>query len=223
MMAVLLMAAAVPQPAAHVAVVVQPDYRSKPSGEDILRFYPKSAAQRSLSGRATIDCAVDVKGSLTGCTVWEEEPVGEGFGQGALGVSSLFKMRPMTVDGVATGGAKVRIPIHFQAPLPPLPRGAIDPTRIVWSVKPTGNDFAHVYPAAAEARDIEGAAVIQCVINGELRLENCAVVGEQPQGLGFGEAALALGKIFIASMKTKDGTAATGGVVRIPIRFQLPH
>src|SRR3569833_630150 len=115
-MGLLLMAAAAAQAAApHVPVVVQPDYRLKPTMVGVLHFYPRAAARKSLPGKATSDCVGNLKGSLTDCTVFSEDPVGEGFGVAAVRMSSIFKMWPMTVDGVPTGGGKVRISVQFRA------------------------------------------------------------------------------------------------------------
>lgn len=232
MIAVLLMAAAIEQGAPHTPVVVQPDYRLKPDARDILQFYPKAAAQKALPGQATIDCAVDIKGSLTDCTVFAEDPNGVGFGDGALKASSLFKLRPMTVDGVPTGGAKVRITIQFHgaspptAPLsglPPLPTGSLDPAQVRWLIKPSSQDFANYYPRVAFTRAVEGAAVIECVVNAELRLADCAVIAELPPGYAFGEAALKLGKLFKLPAPADGGELPVGRPIRIPIRFGLPH
>jgi protein TonB len=51
------------------------------------------------------------------CFVTEETPSNYGFGQAALRLAPLFRMRPMTGDGViSTVGASVVIPIGFRLP-----------------------------------------------------------------------------------------------------------
>jgi protein TonB len=47
--------------------------------------------------------------------------MGAGFGDAALGLSSLFHMRPMTKDGRPVSGGTVRIPIMFRLPHPQAP------------------------------------------------------------------------------------------------------
>lgn len=103
--------ASVVEPKPYVAT--HPDWLSKPSGDDMARVFPKSAAKKGIEGRATIQCQVNAAGRLVDCTVLSEEPVGEDFGSAAIGLSTIFRMRPATRDGQAVEGGTVRIPLRF--------------------------------------------------------------------------------------------------------------
>jgi protein TonB len=70
----------------------------------------------NVEGRATIACTVDAKGGLQACEVASESPADQDFGEAALRMSRLFKMRPMTQDGVPVSGGSIRIPIRFVLP-----------------------------------------------------------------------------------------------------------
>jgi protein TonB len=59
---------------------------------------------------------VTAQGTLTNCEVTSEEPDSAGFGDAAMRMSRLFKMRPMTKDGSPVAGGTVRIPIAFRLP-----------------------------------------------------------------------------------------------------------
>jgi TonB family protein len=87
----------------------------RPDAAAIARFYPEAARQNGIEGRATIECGVGPgdgrTGDLVDCRVFEESPVGEGFGPAALSMAFLFRMQ-IPKSGYQAGG-RVRIPIHF--------------------------------------------------------------------------------------------------------------
>ncbi|WP_374468372.1 TonB family protein [Phenylobacterium sp.] len=91
-----------------------------------------------------------------------------------------------------------------------------------WVERPTGADIADVYPPQAAAQNLGGLALITCRVNGEGRLERCALLKEDPAGAGFGEAALRLSDRFRMTTTASDGASTAGAEVRIPIRFLIP-
>jgi TonB family protein len=106
------------------SIITAPDWLRKPTAADMVEFYPKAAAASHVEGRATIHCKVAASGDLTDCAVMSQEPADQGFGDAAVRLSALFKMRPMTKDGAPVSGAQINIPIRFalprQAPSPEL-------------------------------------------------------------------------------------------------------
>ena len=95
------------------SVIVNPDWTVKPTADDIARYYPRLAQTIALPGRATIKCHVEVSQEVTGCSIVAEIPDGFGFGEAALAMAKVFRMRPQTVDGIPVGGASVVVPIAF--------------------------------------------------------------------------------------------------------------
>lgn len=93
-------------------------------------------------------------------------------------------------------------------------------THPVWIKKPNGEDLQRVWPAAS--RDQGGRATMTCRVDGEGRLETCAVVSEAPLNAGFGQAVLELSRNFQMEARTGDGEPVRGREVRIPIRFSPP-
>src|SRR5438309_362962 len=55
------------------SVITQPDWLRRPSGEDFARYYPDRAQRMSVEGHATISCTVTAQGTLTSCSVADEE------------------------------------------------------------------------------------------------------------------------------------------------------
>ena len=47
--------------------------------------------------------------------------------------------------------------------------------------------------------------------------------GEQPAGLGFGAAAVALSSAFQVTAWTAEGLPTIGGKIRVPIRYEAPE
>lgn len=102
----------------------------------------------------------------------------------------------------------------------PAPRPAHVVTNPRWLKLPDAADMARYYPATAGRQD--GAAKIRCVVTAAGTLENCAVVSETPEGLGFGAAAVAMSASFQMQPRTVDGVPVGGTVINIPIRFAFP-
>ena len=146
------------------------------------------------------------------------------------------------VTGEAGRAAEVALELAQQLPLPKLPRPAgrisiplsfagstavpIDPSRVTgpdWMRRPTGPDFARVYPKAAARTGTEGTATTSCTVTAEGNLADCITLDEAPGGFGFGAAALKMMSLFKMRPLTKDGAPVAGGTVRIPIRFMLPR
>jgi beta-lactamase regulating signal transducer with metallopeptidase domain len=101
------------QPARSVTFV-RPDWSSRPTGADLVRFYPAKALAQELTGIAVMRCRVQRTGALSACAVIREAPLGAGFGKATLQMAPLFKMKPIGLNARPFDGGMVKIPVRFQ-------------------------------------------------------------------------------------------------------------
>jgi len=104
---------------------------------------------------------------------------------------------------------------------------AREPRRLIddgeWLRKPTGEEFATLYPSGARDRRKGGWAVLSCRAAASGRMEACQVAAEAPAGLGFGQAAVQMTQAYFRlAPQTKSGAAVEGGYVHIPVVFRGP-
>lgn len=78
---------------------------------------------------------------------------------------------------------------------------------------PSAAQVAAAFPAKAKAAGVSGAVDLSCTATHDDRLKDCAVVGEDPRGYGFGQAA----RVLARSMRVAG--ARSGDEVRVPVNF----
>ena len=105
-------AAAPPPP--RPTVIERPQFISKPNADDMARYYPERAQRMGVSGRVSLRCTVLSNGKLTDCSTSGEDPSDQGFGDAALKLARIFKLKPQTADGVPVSGGIFETLIRFQ-------------------------------------------------------------------------------------------------------------
>jgi len=98
---------------AQPPLVTRPVWVQKPTIEDLQRYYPAQAMKAGAGGDAVIACGISAEGRLQNCTIKREDPAQHGFGAAALELSRHFQMKPVSLDGQATSGGRIIIPIRF--------------------------------------------------------------------------------------------------------------
>lgn len=88
-----------------------------------------------------------------------------------------------------------------------------------WLRRPNGKDLISAYPAPNRQNRDGGSAVIKCLVTAQGALERCEVLGEKPEGSGFGGSALLLAPAFRMRPMMVDGKAVGGAEVRVPFNF----
>lgn len=125
----------------------------------------------------------------------------------------------LVLSGVLAGAAAAQSPDSSIQETSDGPRHAI--TRPNWRKIPSGDEMAHFYPEGAMRRGLGGKALMQCKVAREGTLYSCTIISESPPNEGFGAAALKLAPYFEMTPQMEDGRPVTGGVVRIPIVFNV--
>jgi TonB family protein len=225
------------------SVITRPDWAEKPTGEDMERFYPEKAKTEDRGGRATLTCTVTAEGTLVRCSVFDETPKDYGFGQAALSLSKMFRMKPKTVDGKAVNGGAITIPIIFSVP-PKMELGdgaialiKIDPaaTRppansivtcpdrqgecqiqdVIWLSRPDAAQSARILANLDPGEEHTGA---QCVIGSDGLLYACAFLGDgTPRAAAAARETI---KLLRAAATTKDGASTDMVSIFVPFVWE---
>lgn len=191
-----------------------------PSVEQVRAAYPEKARAANLGGTAVIDCRIGEGGSLTRCETLREYPSAHGFGAAAKALAPLFEAPTDTADGGSAVGARAHVSVTFA-------QNSLDGASVVigrpkWLLVPQVNDLEAVLPEAAKVAKVYKARVVmQCRVVAEGAVEGCTIRSQDPAGLGFDSAALNLTKFFRLAVWSDEGLPTVGGLVSIPLRFDL--
>lgn len=79
------------------------------------------------------------------------------------------------------------------------------------------------YPPEARRARIDGRVTLVCRVRLNKSVHSCEVEQEVPAGLGFGRAAMRASREFQVHPRRVNGRAVNDGLVRIPIRFEVPE
>jgi TonB family protein len=220
--------AGAPAPPPHAATPPpQPAPKPAPQPDDtFLTFYPPAARAAGVEGEATIKCARTEHLAMTGCTLVSETPAGQGFGAAALAMAAQSKDNPkLSLREVATMAPQettLRFSLHPPGIAPDITRMAHVLSNPSIVTKPTTAQIQAAYPARALDDQVQGGAIIDCVVNETGALQECRVAAESPDGYGFGQAAVDLAGDFVMKPGQLDGDPVGGRPVRISVAFTSP-
>jgi TonB family protein len=93
--------------------VTQPGVIAPPSDDVMQSTYPPQALKDHVAGKVALACRVTAQGRLADCSVLDEAPAGQGFGDAALKLAPQFQMQPMLRDGDPTDDGHIVLPISF--------------------------------------------------------------------------------------------------------------
>ena len=91
-----------------------------------------------------------------------------------------------------------------------------------WKRVPSEQDFLAVFPQAAMAAGLGGKVRLSCRVTATGALTGCKILSEDPPGVGFGQAALAVIPQMLMTPAIKDGKPVEYQDLTIPITFPKP-
>lgn len=195
-------------------------WRKAPTFAEVLAAYPGKAKADKVGGAVTLGCRIGRDGRLSACEIVREAPERYGFGVAARRLASLFETAVERADGQSIAGGYAHLNVTFAAASIETQDPVIG--RPEWVSLPNIEDMSAVVPDAAKAQKaFKARAVINCQVGASGELETCGVQSEEPAGLGYGDAAVALSRRFKLAIWTDEGLPIVGGKVRVPIRFDL--
>ena len=211
------------------SAAADPPPPTAPAADRLLGYYPPAARAAGVSGEATLGCGRDAHGALINCTLTSKSPPGYGFGAAALALAAASVGDP--VGHYGEGAAHLALPttFHFTADPPAITPDVFSPrfgvptiiTRPQWARVSSSINFAKFYPRAAARARIRGHVDLACVVELD-GTADCQVSAEDPPGLGFGDAALKISRLFRFIPMQRDGVPVAGGQINIPIAFTPP-
>jgi TonB family protein len=224
-----------PEPLPPGEYLNDPTWVRTPTSAELAALYPEPARRARRGDAVSVDCVISQAGTLDHCKIDDEYAPERGFGLATMEALKLFQTSPASRDGRPVGGLHIALRMQwtppsagvaeapFQAVVLSIPSGPTAPLVIWhpdWMSQPTGDEIADLYPDAARARGIQGAAIIQCQVARSGGLTDCVSLQEAPLGEGFGEATVKVARHFVVR-PTFDGKSVEGGIVLIPMRWRL--
>jgi TonB family protein len=194
-------------------------WSAAPTAADVAAAFPADAVGRSISGHVVLRCELSGDGGLRYCDTMTEQPSGMGFARAARDLSKRFKIFNDPEYAKRMREVSVDVPFEFRDPRQPgPPLELLDP---FWLQTADAASVGRLFPVeAAKAGLKTGRAILACQAAHDGSM-SCTVAQEDPPGLGFGQAALAVAAVMKMNPWTPQGAPVDGANIRLPIRVNL--
>lgn len=163
-----------------------------------------------------------------GCHAIAETPEGQGVGAAAARIAACLvnvngppQREDVVLPFVFKGLTPQQLAASADCPFDPTDPAELPGAAAVISHSPTEKELSKYYPLHA-AFDLGklGRVMLECTaIHGQF--QNCRVLREYPQGLGFGAAAIRMAGLFKLEPLDQDNNPVEGRLFRLPIAFNL--
>lgn len=196
-------------------LISAPIWSAAPSLDEIAAAWP--AGRQGDEAVVVLRCMVGSASELKSCReINGADKVMVGV---ARTLSERFRLRLAPEAAKRLAGADVIVSLRFFNPA-----GAGGQEQRVrapeWIIAPDEKAVQAVYPdQASDAGIVSGRGVTDCLVAADGTLSDCHVVGEQPEAVGFGEAALLVAGQMKMNLWSLDGRPTAGHRIRLPVGF----
>ena len=178
-----------------------------PTQTEVVAAWPAEAAKAGIEGSAATLCEVSRAGLISECRVIAEAPVGHGFGEALLGLSSAFGAKPVK-QLCSEYFHQIVIDVDWTK----TERSA------TWATHPNSRDYSTAFPEEAYRHAAGGATVLWCAVKDDGGMKDCRVVYDSTPGWGFAAASLSIAPKF--SLKPKEAGKPLPPNIAIPLNFK---
>lgn len=198
---------------------IPPDWKKKPSPEDIFSVWPSEAHKRGIEGSVSLRCTVTVDGRLRNCVPSNETPPGMNFAGAALSLVPQFEMTPAKLNGQPVERL-VNFVVRFSCDGEcgdPNDQSETLLRNVPWVSAPTLRDVVEAYPTNARTRRTAGAVTFDCTFRSDGSLKDCGSIRET--SAEFARAGRRLIPLFRAPVVLPSGRPISGSHTHVLITF----
>lgn len=196
-------------------------WEKAPTWSELVAANPTAGSASPVAGHVGLRCRINAKGMLTVCVVVNAVPKGRQFEVAAKALAEKFELADNEAYRKGMDGVLLNLVVAFPDPsLAAAPRQILKPE---WKGVVTAEAVTSVFPdQALKAGLRSGRGTLDCVAKDSGALDQCKVVGEEPAGMGFGAAALAISTAMQLNPWNEQSGPVGGALVRLPIVVKLP-
>jgi len=205
-----------PLPIKKVTLMTNPVWVQAPDFDAVAAAYPADGGKDG--GYAIAHCGVMMNGHMTNCRVAKELPMRKGFGPAAVKLAAQFRVGADVMRRAPRGEPiEVDVPIRFD---PPGTERAVTAPTWIQTFDPEA--AIKVFPPEAAAKGLTtGRGIVRCKVGPDGGMVDCAPDAAEPEGMGFGQAAVRLAGSMKMNLWSADAGPVEGGVVKVAIRLNL--
>lgn len=196
-------------------------WEKAPTWADVIAANPTSGSAYPVAGHVGLRCRVNAQGKLSLCQVVNAVPKGRQFEVAAKTLAETFELANNEAYRKGMDGVLLNLAVGF--PDPTLAAASRQIAKPEWKSVVTPEAVTSVFPEQALKAGLKsGRGTLDCVAKDSGALDQCKVFSEEPAGMGFGAAALAISTAMQLNPWNEQTGPVGGALVRLPIVVKVP-